>query len=66
MMNTKEIIKLKVNVKVNYKITERRKGDVASCYASCDYAKKILNWSAEKDLTDMCRDSYLFEVNNQD
>ena len=52
------------NVKVNYKITERRKGDVASCYASCDYAKKILNWSAEKDLTDMCRDSYLFEVNN--
>ena len=24
------------NVKVNYKITERRKGDVASCYASCD------------------------------
>lgn len=54
------------NVKVNYKITARRKGDVASCYASCDYAKKILNWSAEKDLTDMCRDSYLFEVNNQD
>ena len=54
------------NVKVNYKITERRKGDVASCYASCDYAKKILNWSAEKDLTDMCRDSYLFEVNNLD
>ena len=52
------------NVKINYKITERRKGDVASCYASCDYAKKILNWSAEKDLTDMCRDSYLFEVNN--
>ena len=56
----------KVNgVKVNYKITGRRPGDIATCYASCDYANKFLGWHAEKNIEDMCKDAYEFELNNK-
>ena len=49
------------NIKVNYKITERRPGDIASCYASPDKAYRKLKWKAEKTLEDMCKDAYQFE-----
>ncbi len=45
-------------VKVNYKITERRSGDIASCYANCDKAYKELGWKAELGLTDMVKSAY--------
>lgn len=48
------------NVKVNYKITERRPGDIAACYADPSYALKKLGWKAEKGIEEMCRDSYNF------
>ena len=44
--------------KVNYKIVERRAGDIATCYADATKAKEELNWVAEKTLEDMCRDSW--------
>ena len=44
--------------KVKYKITERRAGDIATCYADATKAKEELNWVAEKSLEDMCRDSW--------
>ncbi len=44
--------------KVNYLITQRRDGDVASCYANPEKAKKELNWVAEKTIEDMCLDSW--------
>ena len=47
---------------VPYEISERREGDVASCYADPGKAKRILGWSAEKSLYDMCRDSWRFET----
>ena len=43
--------------KIKYKITERRAGDIATCYADATKAKEELNWVAEKTLEDMCRDS---------
>lgn len=52
------------NIKVNYKITERRQGDIAACYASPDKAYKKLKWKAEKTLEDMCKDAYEFEKRN--
>jgi len=52
-------------VKVNYKITDRRPGDIAACYADPSYAKEKLNWSAEKGIEDMCRDAYRFVVKNK-
>ncbi len=53
------------NVKVNYKIVERREGDIASCYASNDKAKEELGFSPKYNLEDMCRDSYNFVKTNQ-
>lgn len=44
--------------KVPYKITERREGDIATCYADPTKARKELGWYAEKDINDMCRDSW--------
>ena len=41
--------------KIKYKITERRAGDIATCYADATKAKEELNWVAEKTLEDMCR-----------
>ena len=50
--------------KIKYKITERRAGDIATCYADATKAKEELNWVAEKTLEDMCRDSWNYEKNN--
>lgn len=48
------------NLKLNYKIVERRPGDIAVCYADATKAQKELGWKAELTLEDMCRDSYMF------
>ena len=54
----------KVNeVKVNYKIGERRPGDIPSCYADPSKAEKELGWKAEKGIEDMCRDGWNFASN---
>ena len=44
--------------KVPYKITPRRPGDIAMCYADPSKAKEELNWEAKKTLQDMCKDSW--------
>ena len=48
------------NIKVNYKIVDRRPGDIDACYADCSYAKKQLGWEAELGIREMCRDAYNF------
>ncbi len=48
------------NIKLNYKIVGRRPGDVAACYADCSYAFKKLGWKAEKNIEQMCKDSFDF------
>lgn len=53
------------NIKVPYKITNRRPGDIASCYADSSYALEKLNWKAEKGIEEMCRDSYNFVLNSK-
>ena len=53
------------NIKVPYKITDRRPGDIASCYADSSYALKKLNWKAEKGIEEMCRDSYNYILNSK-
>ena len=50
--------------KVNYKIVDRRPGDIDECYADPKKAKEILGWTAEYGIEDMCRDSYNWQVNN--
>ena len=48
-------------IKINYKIVERRPGDIAKCYADSTKAWKELGWKAEKTLEDMVRDAWNFE-----
>ena len=51
------------NVKVPYKITDRRAGDLAKLYADPSKANQELNWKAEKDIEQMCKDSWNFMKN---
>lgn len=63
MINTFE----KVNkIKVNYKIVDRRAGDIDSCYADPTKANKELNWEAKYNIEDMCRDSYNYVLKSKD
>ena len=62
MINTFEKVN---NVKINYKITERRPGDIAVCYADPTKAFKELNWKAIYNFEDMCRDAYNYVTINK-
>lgn len=50
------------NISVPYKITDRRDGDVAVCYADNKYAREKLNWVATHDLEDMVSSAYKYTV----
>ncbi len=51
-------------VKIPYAISERRAGDVATCYADSSKAKEQLGWEAEKTIEDMCKDSWNWQSKN--
>lgn len=50
------------NVKINYEFAKRREGDIDICYASCDKAQKELNFKTKRELEDMCKSAYNFEI----
>ena len=47
-----------------YKIYPRRPGDIATCYADVEKAKRVLDFEVERDINKMCEDSYRFTVMN--
>ena len=49
---------------IPYQFIDRRAGDIASCYASADKAKKLLGWQAELSIADMCRDTWRWQSMN--
>ena len=51
---------------VKYKISPRRPGDIAECYADPKKAYEVLGWSAERDLVKMCEDSARWQRMNPD
>ncbi|MBR4021585.1 MAG: UDP-glucose 4-epimerase GalE [Ruminococcus sp.] len=51
-------------IKVKHVYGPRRAGDLAELYANADKAAEILGWRAEKNLEDMCRDSWNWQKNN--
>ena len=51
--------------KVNYKIAERRPGDIATCYSDPTKAKEELGWETSKTLKDMCKDSWRYIQNKK-
>lgn len=53
------------NIKVNYKITTRRPGDIATCYADSKKAEQELNWKCKYTLEDMCKDTYNYILKNK-
>lgn len=54
------------HIEIPYKITERRKGDIAKCYADTSKSKTDLGWNAEFDLSDMIKDSWNWQKKNPD
>lgn len=52
------------NIPVPYEIKPRRAGDLPEYYANAEKAKKLLNWTAELTLEDMCRDLWNWQSNN--
>ena len=46
---------------VPYRITPRRPGDVAACYANPEKALRELGWRARRDLFDMCASAWKFQ-----
>jgi UDP-glucose 4-epimerase len=42
------------DVKISCRLVERRKGDVAACYASVSKVRLELGWAATRDLRDIC------------
>ena len=50
--------------KVPYKVTPRRSGDVAACYADPNLAAEELGWTAQKGLKEMCEDSWRWQSTN--
>ncbi|NOX34397.1 MAG: UDP-glucose 4-epimerase GalE [Deltaproteobacteria bacterium] len=51
---------------IPYKITDRRPGDIAACFADPFKAKKELGWEANKTLADMCTDTWNWQKKNPD
>jgi len=50
--------------KVNYKICDRRAGDIATCYCTPDKALNELEWKAERGIDEMCEDSWRWQSQN--
>ena len=55
-----------VGHKIPYVIAPRRPGDIASCYASPEKAKRELGFVAKYDIDDMARDAWNWQKKNPD
>lgn len=53
------------NIEVPYVIAPRRAGDIPECYANADKAFKEMGWRAEKNVEDMCRDSWNYYLKHK-
>lgn len=49
---------------VPFKVTARRPGDIAECYADPSTAKKEMGWSADRDIDEMCADVWRWQSAN--
>lgn len=51
-------------VAISYEIVDRRAGDIDTCFADVSKSKSDLNWVANNDLEDMCRDAWNWQQKN--
>lgn len=54
------------NTKVNFKIEERREGDIVSMFANTSLAYQELGWEAKYNLEQMCEDFWRWQTMNPD
>lgn len=50
--------------RVPHRLSPRRPGDVAACYADPALAEQLLGWKAERDLVPMCEDHWRWQKQN--
>lgn len=50
--------------KLEYKLVQRREGDVDAIYADCSRALQLLGWKPERDLESMCSDTWRWQSKN--
>ena len=50
--------------RIPYKITDRRPGDIAACWADPAKAEEELGWKAQRTLDDMCNDTWNWQKKN--
>jgi len=51
-------------VEIPYVLTDRRPGDVGTCFADASKALNELGWKTERTIEDMCRDSWNWQNKN--
>jgi len=54
------------DIAIPYEFAPKRAGDAAICYADPSKAERELNWKAERNLEDMCRDAWRWQSKNPD
>lgn len=62
-----ELVKIfeKVNkLKIKTHFTKRRLGDKAVVFANAGLAQRILNWTTKRDIEDMCKDGWNWQIKN--
>jgi UDP-glucose 4-epimerase len=47
---------------IPYQVVARRPGDIAKCYADPAKARDELGWTAERDIAQMCADSWRYQT----
>jgi UDP-glucose 4-epimerase len=47
---------------IPYQVVDRRPGDIAQCYADPSRAREELGWVAERDVAQMCADSWRYQT----
>ncbi len=50
--------------RIAYRITDRRPGDIAQCYADPGLALRELGWKAERGIREMCEDTWRWQSMN--
>jgi len=63
-----EIVKTFENVSgctIPYKMSVRRGGDIAQCWADPTLAEVLLGWTAKRDLNQMCADVWRWQSSHQ-
>ena len=66
VLQIKDAFEKASKVKIPYVIKSRRPGDIATCYADTEKAKKLFGWEAQYSIEEMCEDSWNFTVKNPD